>query len=159
MVYFAIDLIKWWGSPPFTWTFSFDFTAILKLNFLKPTFSFGYIIWLSLIRVTDWLNTVTWLKHNSVCSPPQSCGGGTLIDTTKCFHSEKMFTQINGKMSLRYYRFKNVYWPCAGCLLHTQYTIYALHCAQENPRWTVWISMISTSISCRSPAPMGSHII
>ena len=45
------------------------------------------IVWLSLMRVTDWLNTVTWLTNISVCCPPQSCGGGTLIDTTKCFHS------------------------------------------------------------------------
>ena len=31
------------GILPFTWTFSFDFTAIFKLNFLKPIlFSFGY---------------------------------------------------------------------------------------------------------------------
>ena len=50
----------------------------------------GYIVWLSLMRVTDWLNTLTWLKHNLECSPPQSCGGGTLIDT-KCFYSGKIF--------------------------------------------------------------------
>ena len=46
-----------------------------------------YIVWLSLMRVTDWLNTVTWLTNISVCCPPQSCRGGTLLDTTKCFHS------------------------------------------------------------------------
>ena len=83
--------------------------------------SFNYIIWLSLIRVTDWLNTVMWLKHNSVCSPPQSCGGGTLIDTTNCFYSGKLFTQKNGIMSLRYYRLNKMYvarpWQRAGCLL------------------------------------------
>ena len=45
------------------------------------------IVWLSLMRVTDWLNTVTWLTNISVCCPPQSCGEGTLLDTTKCFHS------------------------------------------------------------------------
>ena len=39
------------------------------------------------MRVTDWLNTVAWLTNISVCCPPQSCGGGTLLDTTKCFHS------------------------------------------------------------------------
>ena len=50
-----------------------------------------YIVWLSLIWDTDWLNTVTWLTNISVCCPPQSCGGGTLIDTTKCFHSGKIF--------------------------------------------------------------------
>ena len=72
-------------------------------------------VWLSLIWVTDWLNTVTWLKHNSVCSPPQSCGGGTLIDTTECFHS-------GGKMAK---------WAC-----HTIVSkVYvdrspAVHCAQ-----------------------------
>ena len=49
------------------------------------------IIWFSPIRVTDWLNTVAWLKHNLVCSPPQSCWGGTLIDATKCFHSGEIF--------------------------------------------------------------------
>ena len=26
-------------------------------------------------------------------------------------------------------------WPRADCLLRTQYNRYALHCAQENPRW------------------------
>ena len=41
-----------------------------------------YIVWLSLIWDTDWLNTVTWSTNISVCCPPQSCGGGTLIDTT-----------------------------------------------------------------------------
>ena len=51
-----------------------------------------YIVWLSLMRVTDWLNTLTWLQQNLVCSP-------------------HFFTQTNGKMSLRYYRFKNVCWP------------------------------------------------
>ena len=31
------------GSLPFTWTFSVDFEAMFKLNFLKPTLiSFGY---------------------------------------------------------------------------------------------------------------------
>ena len=35
--------MKWRGSPPFTRTFSFEFTTIFKLHFLKPTlFSFGY---------------------------------------------------------------------------------------------------------------------
>ena len=35
--------MKWQGSPPFTQIFSFDFTAIFYLNFLKPTLvSFGY---------------------------------------------------------------------------------------------------------------------
>ena len=43
------------------------------------------IVWLSLMRVTDWLNILTWLKHNLECSPPQSCGGGTLIATDKMF--------------------------------------------------------------------------
>ena len=64
-----------------------------------------YIVWLSLIWDTDWLNTVTWSTNISVCCPPQSCGGGTLIDTTH------FFTQTNGKLSLRYYRFKHVCWP------------------------------------------------
>ena len=63
------------------------------------------IVWLSLIWDTDWLNTVTWSTNISVCCPPQSCGGGTLIDTTH------FFTQTNGKLSLRYYRFKHVCWP------------------------------------------------
>ena len=65
---------------------------------------FFYIVWLSLIWDTDWLNTVTWSTNISVCCPPQSCGGGTLIDTTH------FFTQTNGKLSLRYYRF-NLCWP------------------------------------------------
>ena len=56
--------------------------------------TYMYDIWLSLIRVTDWLNTVTWFKHNSVCSPPQSCRGGTLIDTTKCFHANKWQNEL-----------------------------------------------------------------
>ena len=64
-----------------------------------------YIVWLSLIWDTDWLNTVTWSTNISVCCPPQSCGGGTLIDTTH------FFMQTNGKLSLRYYRFKRVCWP------------------------------------------------
>ena len=64
-----------------------------------------YIVWLSLIWDTDWLNTVTWSTNISVCCPPQSCGGGTLIDTTH------FFTQTNGKLRLRYYRFKHVCWP------------------------------------------------
>ena len=51
------------------------------------------IVWLSLIWDTDWLNTVTWSTNISVCCPPQSCGGGTLIDTTH------FFTQTNGKLS------------------------------------------------------------
>ena len=98
------------------------------------------IIWLSLIRVTDWLNTVTWLRHNSVYSPPRSgaAEGEHWSIPQNVFTRGKSFTQTNGKMSLRYYRFKNVCWPRAGCLLRTQYNIYALHCAQlnENPRWT-----------------------
>ena len=40
------------------------------------------MVWLSLIWDTDWLNTITWSTNISVCCPPQSCGGGTLIDTT-----------------------------------------------------------------------------
>ena len=53
-----------------------------------------YIVWLSLIWDTDWLNTVTWSTNISVCCPPQSCGGGTLIDTTHHFHANKWQTEL-----------------------------------------------------------------
>ena len=82
-----------------------------KENIIGIYFTLHYIIWLSLIRVNDWLNTVTWLKHNSVCSPPQSCGGGTLIDTTKCFHSGKNFHANKWQNELAILSFKNVCWP------------------------------------------------
>ena len=62
---------------------------IIWIHYENPLLS--NIVWLSLMRVTDWLNTLTWLQHNLVCSPPQSCGGGTLIDTTICFHLGKFF--------------------------------------------------------------------
>ena len=46
------------GSPTFTRTFSFDFTAALfKLNFLKPPlFSFGYDYYASAHMVASQLN-------------------------------------------------------------------------------------------------------
>ena len=92
-----------------------------------------YIVWLSLMRVTDWLNTVTWLTNISVCCPPQSCGGGTLL-----------FPLLSRKQMAKWACdtiASNMYvdrpWPRAGCLLRAQYNKYALHCAQlnENPRW------------------------
>ena len=95
----------------------------------------AHIVWLSLVRVTDWLNTLTWLQHNLVCSPPQSCGGGILIDTTKCFHANKWQNEL-----AILWLIKKMYvdrpWPRADCLLCAQYNRYALHCAQlkENPR-------------------------
>ena len=44
-------------------------------------------------------------------------------------------------------------WPRAGCLLRTQYTRYALHCAQENPRWIELCEFLwFLWVLCRSPA-------
>ena len=110
----------------------------MPLSLALMHFSKINIIWLSLIRVTDWLNTVTWLKHNSVCSPPQSCGGGTLIDTTKMYSLGENFSRKQMAKWARDTIVSKMYvdrpWSRAGCLLRTQYTRYALHCAQENPR-------------------------
>ena len=74
-------------------TFIFKYTDFMEIIMHIKMMSFTniYIVWLSLMRVTDWLNTLTWLQHNLVCSLPQGCGGGTLIDTTKCFHLGKFF--------------------------------------------------------------------
>ena len=50
-------MIKWRGSRLFTLTFSFDFAAIFKLNFLKPTvFSFGYDYYASACMAISKLN-------------------------------------------------------------------------------------------------------
>ena len=141
---------------------------ILRYIQLQSMHYINNIVWLSLIWDTDWLNTVTWLTNISVCCPPQSCGGGTLIDTTKCFHSGKIFTQTNGKMGLRYYRFKHVCWPPllrTGCLLRAQYNGYALHCGAQyngyalycaqlkgNPRWKKILSFVNFYKLCRSRA-------
>ena len=89
------------GHAPFFCPFHFE----MVFPSIQPVDILLYIVWLSLIWDTDWLNTVTWSTNISVCCPPQSCGGGTLIDTTH------FFTQTNGKLSLRYYRFKHVCWP------------------------------------------------
>ena len=83
-------LKDWWKSISIHHNYTMALnspTLLLELGILIVN-----IVWLSLIWDTDWLNTVTWLTNISVCCPPQSCcGGGTLIDTTKCFHSGKIF--------------------------------------------------------------------
>ena len=84
----------------------------------------SYIIWLSVIQSTNWLNTATWLKHNSVCSPPQSCGGGTLIDTTKCFHSGKNFHANKWQNELAILSFQK-------CMLTALDRALAVYCAHS----------------------------
>ena len=114
------------------------------------------IVWLSLMRVTDWLNTVTWLTNISVCCPPQSCGEGTLLDGAR-YH--KMFPLLSRKQMAKWACdtiASNMYvdrpWPRAGCLLRAQYNKYALHCAQlkENPRWGKKILRENFYKFCRS---------
>ena len=108
-----------------------------------------------ILRVTDWLNTLTWLQHNLVCSSPQSCGGGTLIDTTKCFHSGKKCSRKQMAKWACDTIASNMCWPPllrAGCLLRAQYNRYTLHCAQlkENPRWKKLLSYVNFYKLCRS---------
>ena len=89
------------------------------------------IVWLSLMRVTDWLNTVTWLTNISVCCPPQSCGGGTLIDTTKGFHSfhaNKMAKWACDTIASNMYVDRP--WPRAGCFC--AHSTIDTHCTARN---------------------------
>ena len=93
------------------------------------------VIWLSLIRVTDWLNTVTWLKHNSVCSSralPRAEARAAEedidrlydIDTTKCFHSGKIFHANKWQNELAILSFQR-------CMLTTLDRALAVYCAHS----------------------------
>ena len=127
-----------------------------------------YIIWLSLMRVTDWLNILTWLKHNSVSmSPSPELRRGDIDRYHKMFSLWEIFSRkqmakwacdtIASKM------YVDRLWPRDGCLLHTQYNRYALHCAQlkENPRWKKLLSYVNFyKYFMQKPGKaMGSHII
>ena len=140
----------------------------------------SYIVWLSLIWDTDWLNTVTRLTNISVCCPPQSCGGGTLIDTTKCFHSGKIFHANKLQNGLAILSLQTcmltaltAHWlfiARTGCLLRAQYNNgYALHCGAQyngyalycaqlkgNPRWKKILSFVNFYKLCRSRAGQGN---
>ena len=79
MVDFAILLFKTRRSPRFIRTFYFDFAAICKHNFFKPTlFSFGYDYYASARTVAPQLNrqfvlllkrplTHYWTSHLNAC--------------------------------------------------------------------------------------------
>ena len=113
-------------SHTYLWKFSkkvsvFNWQTIQKCQLFIET---PGSIWLSVIRVTDWLNTVTWLKHNSVCSPPQSCGGGTLIDTTKCFYLGKIFHANKWQNELAILSFQK-------CMLTALDRALAVYCAHS----------------------------
>ena len=102
--------------------------------------TFYNIVWLSLMQVTDWLTTLTWLKHNLECSPSPELRRGNIDRYHKMFSlgenfsRKQMATWACATIASKMYVDRP--WPRAGCLLRTQYNWYALHCAQlkENPR-------------------------
>ena len=112
------------------------------------------IIWLSLMRVTDWLNTLNfdWNIIQYVPLPRAAEGEHWSIPH---------FTQTNGKMSLRYYRFKYVCWPpLTARWLFIAHTVY-MHCTacnhsaqlKENPRSKFFLlSYVNFYKLCRSRA-------
>ena len=100
------------------------------------------IVWLSLMRVTDWLNTVTWLTNISVCCPPRAaeeehCSIPQYVSTP--------FTQTNDKNELAILSLQTCMLTALDRALAVycapQYNKYALHCALGEKNW----EKISTS--------------
>ena len=98
------------------------------------------IVWLSLMRVTDWLNTLTWLQQNLGCSPPQSCGGGTLIDTTKCFYSGEIFHANKWQNELA-----NIL-SLQKCMLTALDRALAVYCAHMASRFNIYSYILISRI-------------
>ena len=83
-----------------------------------------YIVWLSLIWDTDWLNTVTWLTNISVCSLPRAAEEEHW-SIPQQFSRKQMANWACDTIASNMYVHRP--WPRDDCLLRAQYNGYALH--------------------------------
>ena len=113
------------------------FVINILINFqFRTLYTLYYIIWLSLIQVTDWLNTVTWFKHRFSMFPSPKLR----IDR---YH--KMFS-----LGENFSRKQMAKWACDNIVSKCMLT--ALDCAQEPPHhhhWTVWITEFLQEFFCQ----------